>query len=159
MSEQSEKPITGKHVFIALCAFFGVIIAVNFTMAALANRSWTGLEVKNSYVASQDYNRKLAEVERQAALGWSSSLETRDGEAVFTLKDTKDAGISSATIEARLKRPVQESEDVMLNFTPVGGGSYRATLPARPGVWDVDITAHGPDQEIYRQVFRIHVKG
>ena len=41
-----------------MLAFFGVIIAVNVVMATLASTSWTGLVVENSYVASQEFNRK-----------------------------------------------------------------------------------------------------
>ncbi|MER8701181.1 FixH family protein [Mesorhizobium sp. M1273] len=40
-------------------------------MAVLASRSWTGFVVKNSHVASQEFNRKAGEG-AQAALGWSS---------------------------------------------------------------------------------------
>ncbi|MER9363202.1 FixH family protein [Mesorhizobium sp. M0500] len=39
-------------------------------MAVLASRSWTGFVVKNSHVASQEFNRKAGEG-AQAALGWS----------------------------------------------------------------------------------------
>ncbi|MER8923553.1 MULTISPECIES: FixH family protein [unclassified Mesorhizobium] len=40
-------------------------------MAVLASRSWTGFVVKNSHVASQEFNRKAGEG-AQAALGWGS---------------------------------------------------------------------------------------
>ena len=50
---------TGRHMAIIMVAFFGVIIAVNLTMATLASRSWTGLVVKNSYVESQKFNSVL----------------------------------------------------------------------------------------------------
>ncbi len=48
---------TGHHMLIVMLAFFGaVMIAANLTMASFASRSWSGLEVPNSYVASQEYN-------------------------------------------------------------------------------------------------------
>ena len=153
-----QKPITGRHVLAAMIAFFGVIIAVNLTMATFAGRSWTGLEVKNSYVASQDYNAKLATAERQRALGWTSSLVRQGGEFRFQLTDSAGSGIAGARIEGTLKRPVQESQDVALQFMPVTAGEYRAAVPARRGVWEVDLTVHVPAHEPYRQIFRVHLK-
>ncbi len=59
------KPFTGRHMLFAMLAFFGVIIAVNLTMAVFATKSWTGLVVKNSYVASQAFNRELEQAKVQ----------------------------------------------------------------------------------------------
>ena len=52
------KEFTGRHMLAIMLAFFGTIIAVNLVMAIFASRSWTGLVVKNSYVASQEFNEK-----------------------------------------------------------------------------------------------------
>ena len=60
---------TGRHMLAAMLAFFGVIIAVNITMAVFAQTSWTGFVVRNSYVASQEFNGKVAAARAQAALG------------------------------------------------------------------------------------------
>ena len=60
MNTRERKPaeFTGRHMLAIMLAFFGVIIAVNLVMATLASKSWTGLVVKNTYVASQQFNRK-----------------------------------------------------------------------------------------------------
>ncbi|ESY87148.1 FixH family protein, partial [Mesorhizobium sp. LNHC229A00] len=73
MSTTTRKPreFTGRHMLAIIPAFFGVVIAVNLTMATLANTSWTGLVVENTYVASQQFNRKAEEGRAQAALGWT----------------------------------------------------------------------------------------
>ena len=71
------KPFTGRHMLFAMLAFFGVIIAVNLTMAAFATKSWTGLVVKNSYVASQAFNRELEQAKVQAARGWTGDITYR----------------------------------------------------------------------------------
>lgn len=44
-------PWTGRRMLITMLLFFGVIIAVNMTMLYLALTNFTGLVVKNSYVA------------------------------------------------------------------------------------------------------------
>lgn len=152
------KPITGRHVLIAMTAFFGVIVAVNMTMAVFASRSWTGLEVKNSYVASQDYNAKLAIADRQRARGWQSRLMREGNVLKLTVATSSGHAVGGAKIEARLRRPVQESDDRVLVFQETAPGAYRALAPPRSGSWDVDVLVYSKGEEPYRQVFRIFVK-
>ena len=79
-AETDKRQFTGRHMLVVVCAFFAVVIAANATMAYYASRSWTGLVVANSYVASQHYNEKLAAAQAQAAMGWSSELTYAQGE-------------------------------------------------------------------------------
>ena len=60
------KPLTGRKVFLMFVAFFGLIIAVNVTMAVQAVKTFPGLEVANSYVASQTFDADRAAQERLA---------------------------------------------------------------------------------------------
>ena len=62
------REITGKHVLFFTVSAFAVIIAVNLTMAYKAVSTFPGLEVDNSYVASQGFNARKA---AQEAVGWS----------------------------------------------------------------------------------------
>ena len=62
-----DRPLTGWHVLAMFLAFFGVIIAVNATMAWQAIKTFPGLEVANGYVASQSFD---AEKAAQKALQW-----------------------------------------------------------------------------------------
>jgi nitrogen fixation protein FixH len=59
--------IKGWHVALAFGLAFGLIIAVNLTLAFNAIRTFPGLEVKNSYVASQSFDRDR---QAQTALDW-----------------------------------------------------------------------------------------
>ncbi len=68
---------TGWHMLGIMVAFFGVIIAVNITMAYKAVSSWSGLVVKNTYVASQEFNDKAETGKEQAALNGSHSRPSR----------------------------------------------------------------------------------
>ena len=63
----AEREITGRHVLLGMVGAFGVIITVNVVMAWQAVSTFPGLEVKNSYVASQTFD---AERKAQLALGW-----------------------------------------------------------------------------------------
>ena len=49
---------TGWHMFTIICMFFGTIITVNMILAFNAGSTWTGLVVKNTYVASQIFNEE-----------------------------------------------------------------------------------------------------
>ncbi len=64
--------ITGLKVFLIACAFFGVIIAVNILLAVKAVSTFPGLEVPNSYVASQTFD---ADRTAQESLGWTLATE------------------------------------------------------------------------------------
>ncbi len=75
------KPITGWHIFGLFVLGFGTIIAVNLTLAFNAVRTFPGLEVKNSYVASQSFEADRA---AQNALNWTVSAHVFDGELVLS---------------------------------------------------------------------------
>ena len=59
---------TGWHMTAIMFAFFGVVVSVNMLMATLATRTFGGTVVENSYVASQSFNRWLAEARAQDRL-------------------------------------------------------------------------------------------
>ena len=68
------RPFTGRHMFATLVVFFGIVIAVNFTMASYATTTFGGLVVENSYVASQKFNRWLDEAAAEGAV-WHETVE------------------------------------------------------------------------------------
>ena len=63
--------LKGWHVLLMFVGFFGVIVTVNFYMAAMASKSWTGLYSKNGYVASQEFDVRT---EQMARLGWRATV-------------------------------------------------------------------------------------
>lgn len=62
--------IKGWHVFTGFAGAFSIIITVNLTLAFQAVRTFPGLEVRNSYVASQTFD---ADRTAQLGLGWDVS--------------------------------------------------------------------------------------
>ena len=80
-----KKRITGWHAAAGLVAFFGLVIAVNLTMAVYATTTFGGVVVDNSYVASQKYNGWLKAAERQRALGWTI-VPTLDARLIESLQ-------------------------------------------------------------------------
>ncbi len=152
------RPFTGRHMLIVMVSFFGVVIAVNLTMAVLASRTWSGLVVKNGYVASQQFNSRLAAARRQAKLGWASTLEVAGAKLVFTIRDRDGRALSGLATGAKLERPTSERGDAVIAFAEAAPGRYEAAAPAGRGRWVVDLTARSRAGTTYRQIFRIMVK-
>lgn len=125
---------------MCLAAFFGVIIAVNIFMATLASSSWTGLVVKNSYVASQKFNGKLQGAEEQKKRGWRSSIEFQHGEFKIRLFDKTGETISLSKAQLFVGRPAFEQQDQLVELVEQSNGSYLAKLPLGIGEWAIKIT-------------------
>jgi nitrogen fixation protein FixH len=155
-SKSGEWEFTGWHMLFIMLAFFGVIIAVNVTMAVLAGRSWTGLVVKNSYVASQHFNEDLAEARRQAARGWTSKLAYGEQHFAFTLKDSNAQPVVLDDLKVSVGRPASEVQDQTVALRHVGDGRYRGDVALEPGIWMIRITG-GAGEHAYRRDSRIEV--
>lgn len=134
------RQFTGKHMLAIMVAFFGVIIAVNVTMATLARTSWSGLVVQNSYVAGQEFNRKAEEGREQAALGWTPALSIGDGVLRFALSDAGGEPVRLTGGTASLRRPVGDADDVSVALVATGEG-LEAVLGVEDGAWIVEIHA------------------
>jgi len=151
------RPFTGKRMLFCMVAFFGVIIAVNLTMATLANLSWTGLIVKNSYVASQKFNDHLRAGRAQAALGWASTLTYDNARLTFTLHDKSGALLPADSVRVEIGRPATETSDRTLVLSPGEDGHFSAMQDLAPGQWDLRATARVGEQ-IYIREARIFAK-
>lgn len=148
---------TGWHMLAIMLAFFGVIIAVNVTMATFARTSWTGFVVENSYVASQQFNARMAETRAQAALGWQGKLSLHDGYAFYELTDRGGRAVSLKGVALTFKRPVDDREDTRIVLTRDGDGTYRADQPIADGAWLVEVEADAGLAKPYREALRIQV--
>lgn len=94
---------TGRHMLLIMVSFFGVVIAVNITLAVLANASWSGLVARNGYVASIDFAQDEAARRNAAARGWTVNLAAPDGIVTLEAHDADGAPLPAArtvTVEA-----------------------------------------------------------
>jgi len=156
-SRTGERVFTGRHMLIVMICFFGTIIAVNVVMAVFASSSWTGLVVKNSYVASQHYNAVLDEAGAQRSLGWRAGLSYEKGELVFSLVDKQGQPVRVADTRVLVGRPTHEGEDRTLDLAPEGDAYVVRTVLA-PGIWNAEVKARRPDGQDYRIEFRLVAK-
>jgi nitrogen fixation protein FixH len=153
----SSRTLTGRHVALALAGFFGVIVAVNLTLALLAARSWSGLVVENSYAAGLHFNQDLAEARRQRALGWTDGVGHDRGRLRFEVRGRDGTPVGGLKVEARLRRPTHDGEDRVLKLSPDAGGVYRAGDALAAGAWDVEIHAGDGHGLRYRRDARLWV--
>ena len=152
------RQFTGRHMLAIMVAFFGVIVAVNVTMATLANTSWTGFVVKNSYIASQQFNRKAEEGRRQAALGWDAELALAEGRLRFALADAQGRTVAMPEGTATFRRPASDREDVTVALVP-SGGALEGSAELADGVWIVEVLADAGQEAPFRETRRLHVRG
>lgn len=151
------RQFTGWHMLAVVCSFFAVVIAANLTMALFATGSWTGLVVKNSYVASQQFNEQLMNARAQDELGWKSEIAYAAGQIRFTVHKKEGAGLSGAQVTAKLTRPVGIEQDHTITMIENRPGIYQHDGVLAPGVWNVEVLAQVKAGTDYRQIFRLHI--
>ena len=151
------REFTGRHMLAIMFAFFGVIIAVNLTMATLARTSWSGLVVPNTYVASQQFNRKAEEGRAQAALGWTADLSISGGVLRFALTDAEGEPVRLTGGTATLHRPVGAADDMSVPLAVAGDG-LEAPLAIEDGAWIVEVLAQTGLDRPYRETRRIQLR-
>ena len=140
------KEITGRHVFAMFALGFGTIIAVNLTLAWNAIHSFPGLEVKNSYVASQSFDADRA---AQTALGWTVSAQVQDNQLILSI--TQDG----RPVQPQIERAIfGRATSVIADQTPefaFDGQSFVAPIEAGAGNWNLRLTAIAADGTTFQQ--------
>ncbi|MDR7027762.1 FixH family protein [Rhizobium rosettiformans] len=150
---------TGWHMLAIMLAFFGTIITVNFTMAYFATSTWSGLVVKNTYVASQEFNGKTAAIKEMLATGIAGDLSVDTKGMRYRLTLPNDVPVVADSVLAHFKRPVGEHQDFELVMTPAGDGLYLAETAVLPGSWIVEIKATKGGKMIMHEAKRVTVSG
>jgi len=157
-NSENGRRFTGRHMLFLVCGFFAVIIAVNAVMAMFATSTFPGLVVKNSFVASQDFNRELARQTAQVASGRRGQLGYRNDELVFQLTGAGGKGLDGLSVQATLGRPTDASSDRTLSLTGTGDGRYAAGTVLPSGQWQVRLIARDRDELAFRRTYRLVVK-
>ena len=148
------KQINGRHVFGIFAFGFGTIIAVNMTLAFNAVRSFPGLEVKNSYVASQGFE---AQRSAQEALGWDVSAALEGDQ--LSLRFAQDGEPVAPQIKtAVFGRATSVAADQIADFT-YEEGRFTANVMAGPGNWNQRIVAVAEDGTRFQQRIVVEVLG
>lgn len=142
---------TGYHMLAWMVSFFLVVIGVNVVMATIAERSFTGTVVENSYVASQRFNRWLDEAKAQDRLGWTAAID-HAGSRIRVKLTGPDALIRDARLRGFALHPLGHLPDRAIHFEPVGTGEFRSVEALPHGRWQVRVTAeHGRNRASYAE--------
>lgn len=148
------KQITGWHVFGIFVLGFGIIITVNMTLAINAVRTFPGLEVKNSYVASQSFDRDRA---AQSALGWDVSAKLSGD--TLTLAFARDGDAVAPVIErATFGRATSVAADQTPAFS-YDGRAFVAKVDAGAGNWNLRVVARAADGTVFQQRIIVETEG
>lgn len=149
------KELTGRHVFVITATAFGIIIAVNVTMAVNAVQTFPGLEVKNSYVASQQFQTRR---DAQEDLGWQVR-PTYDG-GVLSLAFTDEAGqpVTVQNLQVLVGRTTVSQEDKLPEFQ-LEGGRFVTPLTLGRGKWMLQVQAQAADGTPFQQRLDLQIRG
>ena len=139
-------PLTGRKVALIFCAGFGVIIAVNLTLAFKAVSTFPGLEVRNSYVASQGFDAQRA---AQLALGWEVSA-AYEAETLRLSILREGQPVRARIVSALLGRATNVAQDQRPDLM-FDGQVYAAPVTLPAGNWNLRLVAETPDGTLFKQ--------
>lgn len=142
-----KRELTGKHVLAIFAAAFGTIIAVNLTLAYFAVASFPGVEVRNSYIASQNFDRQR---NAQENLGWTVTPALEGGVLSVQIADAQGLPAQVDDLAVTLGRPSHDREDIHPQMQK-RGGVWVGAADAPAGVWVLHLRATAPDGTEFRQ--------
>lgn len=142
-----EKQFTGRHAALIFVSAFAVIIGVNLVLAFSAVKTFPGLEVKNSYVASQTFDdRKLA----QETLGWQVQAQAKGGLILLSILDAEGRAVEAKSLEAIVGRATHVKDDLTPEFL-FDGRTYVARAEMGEGNWNIRMKAVAFDGTPFEQ--------
>lgn len=150
----SERKLTGWHALAIFGSAFAVIISVNLVLAYSAVSTFPGLEVKNSYVASQAFDDRRTE---QEALGWSVTAQAKGGLLILRIVDADGRPVQAGSLDAVLGRATHVQDDRKPEFS-FDGQAYVARESLRPGNWNIRMKATALDGTLFEQRVVLHVE-
>lgn len=138
--------IKGWHVLMWFCMAFGVIITVNLTLAFQGVRTFPGLEVANSYVASQSFD-----VDRtaQIALKWDVSATLSDHTLSLVIIED-GTPIAPVVEQATFGRATNVQFDETPDFT-FDEKALHAQVVAGAGNWNLRLKLWALDGTLFQQ--------
>ena len=147
------RELKGRHVALIFGSAFAVIIAVNLTLAFSAVKTFPGLEVRNSYVASQKFDADRA---AQQALGWTVSASALGDQISLSIIDREGQPVQVSALDATLGRATHVRDDQRPEFA-FNGEAYDADAQLAPGNWNIRMAARQGDGAEFRQRVILHI--
>lgn len=149
------RELTGRKVFAIIASAFTVVIGVNVLLAFKAVSTFPGLEVANSYVASQSFDTERA---AQNALGWTLEHGYAGGRLTLAFRDRTGVPVRVEGLTALVGRTTEAAQDVVPEFAYTGG-VFQADVALPPGKWMILLEAQAADGTRFHQRLDLLVKG
>ena len=140
------REFTGRHMWIIMASAFAVIITVNLVMAVFAIHTFPGTIVRNSYVASQDFNKHLSLARERVALEIQAGLTITGQTIRLEVYDKSGNGVRGLEVFGRAGRAASALTDQDLSFTEVAPAIYEADFQF-PGAGKWKLNLHGRDAQ------------
>lgn len=140
----AQRQITGKHVLITLCAFFGVMFAVNGVFAYFAVSTFNGIETSDAYRKGLNYNEQLTVEAERLKQGWKTKIVVRPElqSLSVAIKDQAGYPIAGLQLQADMGRPATDKFDRQITFAETDPGLYAAALKQMDaGTWILALSA------------------
>ncbi len=155
----SQSRFTGYHMAVIMVSFFGVVIAVNLTMAWFAVSSWSGLVAEDTYVASQQFNSRAAAMRAMAATGIHGEVTLAPQLISYTLKQRDGSPAIADSVTAHFKRPVGDHQDFQVELLKASEGNFTLAHVVPVGDWIVEVTSTRNNEIIMHEASRIYMPG
>lgn len=141
-AEERQDTFRDKLIPWYFVAAFLLLFVVDGTMATLAVKTGSGIEIEHAYERGLGYNRYIEEAAAQKERGWQGGLLLKGRMIAFTLKDRQGQPLTGATVKADCLREAFSGQDFALNLKEVAPGVYQAEgdFPAA-GQWIVKVSA------------------
>lgn len=133
-------PFTGRKMLLVMCTFFAVIIAVNASMLTMAVKTFGGLVVGNSYVASQRFNADIAAARAQPIHGWSLEIAPHTDTIELDVRDRDGSALQDLNLSLEIARPTHDRSTITVPLTSASNGMYTGPATLEPGQWLATVT-------------------
>jgi nitrogen fixation protein FixH len=129
--------LEGRHVLIALLAFFGVMLLANGIFLFYALDTFNGFDTADAYRKGLNYNARITSQKAQAALGWQpvARYETDTGRLVVEVRDRRGRGVAGLFVSGEIRRPVTDRYDHAVALHETAAALYTARDKLGPGQW------------------------
>lgn len=162
MADGRARELTGRKVLVWVLAFFGVVIAVNVVMAALALTTFGGLETKNAYQAGLAFKNEIAAAYAQETRHWTvdATVAPKAGETGVEVvaKDRAGAPLAGYEVSVLFAHPADRRHDRSVTMNERSAGQYRGVVATAPGQWDIVIDIGRDGARMFRSRQRVELR-
>lgn len=135
--------IKGRHVLMAIVAFFATIFAVNGVLVYEAISTHTGLVSQEPYRKGLHYNSRIEADARQRELGWQDTVQIEpNGDITVRMLDSLGGPVGDLQLVGYVGRPSTTHHDIKFALTETQPGHYSANVGAlEGGAWMIVLDA------------------